>query len=155
MLAGRWQEHLASDRIEPGLAAADEMAISLAEGDSRQRRQTLHLIFTRITLSPNSIHLVVDRQALMHRLGGNLPSRIDGSDDLQPFVIERKIAIKRRGAEARLVIDGPADSEPDTSLISLVARAHYYLGRLCDGSVSSLAEQLSVHRAGISPVSGT
>ena len=154
-LAGWLHEHLTSDRIEPGLAAADEMAKSLAGGDSCQRRQILHLIFKKITLSPNSINLVVDRQALIHRLGGNPSSGIDAADDLQPSVIERKIAIKRRGVEARLVIDGPADNEPDTSLVNLVARAHYYLGRLCDGSVSSiaeLAEALSVHRADISRI---
>lgn len=131
------------------------MARSLAEGDSCQRRQILHLIFKKITLSPNSIDLVVDRQALVHRLDSKLPSRVDTRDDPQPFVIERKIAIKRRGVEARLVIDGPADNEPDLSLVNLVARAHYYLDRLCDRSVLSiaeLAEELSVHRADISRI---
>ena len=155
LLAGWLHEHLTSDRIEPGLAAADEMARSLAEGDSSQRRQILHLIFKKVALSPNGIHLVVDRQALVHRLDGNLLSKIDAADDLQPFVIERKIAIKRRGVETRLIIDGPADNEPDSSLVNLVARARYYLDRLCDGSVSSiaeLAEELSVHRADISRI---
>lgn len=115
LLAGWLHEHLTSDRIEPGLAAADEMARSLAEGDSNQRRQILHLIFKKITLSPTGIHLVVDRQVLVHRLDGKLPSSVDTTDDPQPFVIERKIAIKRRGVETRLIIDGPADNELDSS----------------------------------------
>jgi len=155
LLAGWLHEHLTSDRIELGLAAADEMARSLAEGDSNQRRQILHLIFRKIALSPNGIHLVVDRQALVHRLGSYPSSKIDTRDDPQPFVIEKKIAIKRRGVEMRLIIDGPIDNEPDSSLVNLVARAHYYLDRLCDGSVSSiaeLAEELSVHRADISRI---
>ena len=163
LLAGWLQEYLSSDRIEPCLAAAGEMARSLAEGDSNRRRQILHLIFKKVTLSSNGIHLVVNTQALIHRVGDSVgsiftddsSSRIDATDDPQPFMIERKIAIKRRGVEARLVIDGPADNEQDSSLVNLVARAHYYLARLCDGSVLSIAEpaeELSVHRADISRI---
>ncbi len=163
LLAGWLQEHLAGDRIERGLTAADEIAKSLAESDPCQQRQILHSIFTKIVLSQTSIQFVVERQELVHRLDGSAgdtpiddsPSKIGAVDDPQLLVVERKIAIKRRGVEARLIIDGPADNEPDVSLVNLVARAHYYLGRLCDASVSSiseLAEELAIHRADISRI---
>lgn len=168
---GRVQTHVplvtqaidALDRIDSGaFAALILLAVPVStEGDSNQRRQILHLIVKMIALSPNGIHLVVHRQALVRRLGGsttmddNPSTNTAATDDPQPFVIERKIAIKRRGVEARLVIDGPADNEPDSPLVNLVARAHYYLARLCDGSASSiaeLAEELAIHRADISRI---
>jgi site-specific DNA recombinase len=75
--------------------------------------------------------------------------------DADIVMIDRPMAIKRRGIESRIVINGAAGREPDPMLVDLIARAHHYLNRLTDGSVSSITElatELSVHRADISRI---
>jgi len=166
MLA-RWvQEHAPTHDIERGLNNAAAIAASL-QGDttSAGQGQILRTIFQRITLAQDAIRFVVRKQALVQRLLAatdrnpvdRQPNTTDSpeSPEEDTVVIDRTIAIKRRGVEARIVIDGPAGREPEQSLIDLIGRAHFYLARLCDGSVSSiagLADELAVHRADISRI---
>jgi len=124
-------------------------------------------MFGAIRLSSDRIRFEVRKQALIQRLllaedEGNLDNQAIAEDDVAsddvenpPFLIDRPIAIKRRGVEARIVIPGASGRDPDSSLVDLIARAHLYLDRLTDGSVSSIAElatELSVHRADISRI---
>lgn len=54
----------------------------------------------------------------------------------------------------RIVINGAA-REPEASLVDLIARAHHYLARLTDGSVSSIADlsrEIGVYRSDISRI---
>ncbi|MFC0218035.1 recombinase family protein [Pseudochelatococcus lubricantis] len=155
-----------ADRMEGALSAASAMAATL-EGDavSEPRKKILHELFRKITLSPQKISFEVRKQALVRQLLASMGREpVDCWDQLsqdptpedaaEPCVIDRPVAIKRRGLEARIVINGIA-REPEASLIDLLARAHLYLVRLTDGSVSSiveLARELGVYRADISRV---
>lgn len=160
-LLARWvQEHASADLIEQGLAAAEEMEAALRD-EAEQRRHILATIFQRIVLSPARIRFVVRKQAVVQRLLSDSASAPDrsasgtGCPEDSIFTIDREIAIKRRGVERRIVIYGPVGHEPDAALTELVARAHLYLARLCDGSASSIAElasELGVHRADISRI---
>jgi DNA invertase Pin-like site-specific DNA recombinase len=162
-LLAQWlQETAPTARIEQGLETAGKMATALL-GDSTadQRKRLLRTIFRRITLSSAGMRFIVRRQALVQLLlsgadsasGDQSPSADDAHEE--EFVIDREIAIRRRGVGARVIISGSAAQEPDASLIDLIAKAHLYLARLCDGSVSSivdLAGELSIHRADISRI---
>lgn len=97
------------------------------------------------------------RGPLYHLLSNPAAEDDAASDDVenQLFLIDRPIAIRRRGVEARIVIPGASGRDPDSLLVDLIARAHLYLDRLTDGSGSSIAElatELSVHRADISRI---
>jgi len=166
MLA-RWvQEHAPTHDIERGLNNAAAIAASLQDdATSAGQRQILQTIFLSITLAQDTIRFVVRKQTLVqHLLAATNRKPVDGQasntdsadrPEDETVVIDRAIAIKRRGVEARIVIDGPAGREPEQSLIDLIARAHFYLARLCDGSVTSiagLAHELAVHPADISRI---
>ena len=162
-LAGWLKDHASVTEVERAFTIAEEMATSLQAGlASEQRKNILHAIFQQIVLSAGVIRFVVKKRALVHQLLSGLgrppndqASPMHDGAEVETFVIERRIAIKRRGVEARIIINGAADCEPDPSLVELIAKAHYYLARLCDGSVSSIVElgnELSVHRADISRI---
>jgi hypothetical protein len=159
-----WLEHcIPAGEIERGLTAASDMAQALRDDVSAIRhKQILQTLFERITLSPTGIRFAVRRHALIrHLLSAIGLSAIadEGSPsedlDAEIVMIDRPMAIKRRGIESRIVINGVAGREPAPMLVDLSARAHHYLHRLTDGSVSSIAElatELSVHRADISRI---
>ena len=65
------------------------------------------------------------------------------------------VALKRRGFEGRLIVEGEAlqQRKPDQPLVNLLARAHAFLGALTDGSASNTVEVAAlfgVHRAEVS-----
>lgn len=163
MIAGWLEQCSPTDGIEPTLRAASELAQSLqGSAPFAGRKQILHTIFKSITLSAAGIKFEVRWHALTQRLlrdsratssSQNWHQSIDSEEDA--IVIERPMTIKRRGVEARIVIAGASQRKPDATLVDLIARAHLYLNRLTDGSVSSIAQlanQLHVHRADISRI---
>jgi DNA invertase Pin-like site-specific DNA recombinase len=163
MLAGWLHENTSTSSFERGLAESEELAVTLQNAaDIVGRKQILQTIFKLVTISGTGIRFEVRRHPLMQRLVSDLsPALHDGQtakgkDDKEDIVvIERPMTIKRRGVEARLVIEGALKRKPDPTLVDLIARAHLYLNRLTDGSVSSIADlatELSVHRADISRI---
>jgi site-specific DNA recombinase len=170
LLAGWLQDcAVSADRIEGALSAAARMWVILHEqaSTSGERSSILQTMFRAIRLSPDRLLFEAKNQALVQRLllaedGEVVDDQAAAEDDVafddaesQPLLIDRPIAIKRRGVEARIVISGASGRNPDSSLVDLIARAHLYLDRLTDGSVSSIAElagELTVHRADISRI---
>lgn len=170
VLAGWMQDcPVPADRIEGALSAAVKMAAILQKqvSASEQQKSIMRTMFRAIRLSPDRIRFEMRKQALVQRLlltwdGKAIDDQAEAEDDTasddvedQPLFVDRPIAIKRRGVEARIVIPGASGRDPDSLLVDLIARAHLYLGRLTDGSVSSIAElarELSVHRADISRI---
>lgn len=163
LLAGWLDESSSTSSLERGLVTSSELASVLQNNaDTDGRRQILRMMFKTVTLSATGIKFEVHRRVLIQRLfADSIPALHDieldenaGGDEDQ-FVIERPITMKRRGVEARIVIDGTSQRKPDPTLVDLIARAHLYLNRLTDGSVSSianLAAELGVHRADISRI---
>jgi DNA invertase Pin-like site-specific DNA recombinase len=168
MMAGWLQDYaVPAYRIESALSAASKMATTLQEDAVPElRKQILQMIFGKITLSPDRILFEVRKQALIQNLllsaiGEPVNHLISASEEAEPkgaagetFAIDRPAAIKRRGLETRIVINGAA-REPEASLVDLIARAHLYLARLTDGSVSSIADlsrEIGVYRSDISRI---
>lgn len=163
MLAGWLNESSSAWSLERALVTSSELAVLLQNhADTEGRKQILRTIFNAVTLSATVIRFEVRRDVLMQRLfvdSSSAPhdrerdASFGGDEDI--LVIERPMTIKRRGVEARIVIDGASQRKPDSSLVDLIARAHLYLNRLTDGSVSSIADlatELGVHRADISRI---
>jgi DNA invertase Pin-like site-specific DNA recombinase len=159
-----WLEpHIPAAEIERGLAAASEMVCTSKDhANPKGQKHLLQTLFERITLSPTGIRFAVRRHALVHHLLSAIGSQaiadeaaVDDDSNANIVVIDRPMAIKRRGAETRMVINGAGRREPDTTLVDLIARAHHYLNGLTDNSASSIADlavKLSVHRADISRI---
>lgn len=164
-LLSEWvEEHASAQHIESFLKKNEAMAAELQPvAISARPKQILRTIFQKITVSMDAICFVVRKQALVDRFvsARDASQEEEGLPEIEfpvqeeIIAIDRKIAIKRRGVEARIIIEGDTGREPEPALVALVARAHYFRSRLCDGSVSSIAElarEVSVHRADISRI---
>jgi hypothetical protein len=168
VIAGWLQDHaVPADRVEGALSTASEMATTLQEDAVPEpRKQILQVMFGKIMLSPDRIRFEVRKQALIQRLlssagrepvNHRAPTSKDAEseeDEEQTVVIDRPVSLKRRGLETRIVINGTA-REPEASLVDLIARAHFYLARLTDGSVSSitdLSREIGIYRSDISRI---
>lgn len=149
--------------VMPVLGVARQLCSDAAD-QLQLRNRMLSTAFARIVLSSGSISFEVKPATLIDQLlppGGiehcakEQPIGSRAQSDGATITIHRQLTIKRRGVEARLVIEGASrqDREPDQTLVDLIARAHFYLERLTSGgaeSIAELAEQIGVHRADIS-----
>ena len=132
------------------------------ELNADDQRAILRSVFPRITLSPSRISFQINRQTLLEQLGVEIKPTQDADIEAESdtgstlFTIELPITIKRRGVETRAIIANHVQARlPDATLVDTIARAHFYLARLTDGTVQSiadLAKQCGVHRADISRV---
>jgi DNA invertase Pin-like site-specific DNA recombinase len=152
------QEHLsaelASDTAPSVLEPLFKRAAALAHelqglAPSSQREILLHIL-QRVVITQDSITIVLKAQALGARLG--LPS-IDRNEEIQ---ISYPIAIRRRGAETRLVIENPTEpAKPDGKLVTLVFQAHRWFNELRDrpsSSVHELGNKYGVNSADVSRI---
>ncbi|MEJ6783696.1 recombinase family protein [Aminobacter sp. Piv2-1] len=150
------------DMVPTGLSGASQIVDRLASCQTNvQAKAILHVLFKRITLSATEIRFDIDRAALVRML-------IEGSDhaelaeanstDLCAAAMETicvPIALKRRGVEARLILDpeNARAQQPAAPLVSLIAKAHLYLGMLTERAgitLVEIAEHFRVHPAEIS-----
>lgn len=163
-LAGWIQEHASSDQAQLGLDTADRLIIILADAGSLDRKRTLlRTMFRRVTLEANTMRFTVDVRALVRTLIGSDLSEPSNSSyphadsALSPATIVVPLSLKRRGNEARLIIEsGVAQKRSaDETLVDLIARAHLYLAKLTEGpeiNIGDVASIFGVHRADVSRV---
>lgn len=162
-----WVQRIAStSEIETVLEAARTFYFeNVLRMSPVQKKALIHSVFRRITLGSNTINFQVDPRAvvaaLLDRPAPNMPTgeKVDGlnADKIPLVSIDVPLLIKRRGVEARLVIQNSSLSvrSPDRALIDLVARANLYLTKLTDGtnrSIADVAQLCGVHRADVSRV---
>ncbi len=149
----------ATDR-QAALDAAAILGAQLGSPTSSERRGILAAILSRITLGVDAIRFDVDVSELMRRLvKTDATSAAAASDSEVPVTIETltlPIQIKRRGNEMRMVIDGTDHhADPDPNLVSLIAKAHFYLARLMEDptlNITDLADSLGVDRVDVGRV---
>lgn len=158
-------------RMEAGLAKAKGQP-----GDPQHLRHILRLVFRRIELRPDSIHLLLDRSAIVKWLteddtmlddrehttvAGHRRTRGKASPDREPVdpsglhVIKLPWAVRRRGVERKLVIETAVGSAraPDPALVGMLARTHVCLNALtleegCDRK--QVANRFRVHPEDVS-----
>lgn len=122
-----------------------------------ERAELLAQIFPRITLAPSAINLEVDAAAFVAVVIGTGTSTASKVDSSATIKISLPLLVKRRGNEARIIIEGKSDRScaPDPGLINLVSKAQAYLFALTDGSGLGLAElavKTGTHIADVSRV---
>lgn len=124
----------APDRLRMVLTSASELAARLQDGN------TLRGLLHRVALSPDAMHLEIDRSGLANLLFG-----ADGVEKPSlEGVIEYAVPVRlqRRGVEAKLVMlsqdNGAASINP--KLVTLVSRAHLWSEQMFSGTAGSLNE---------------
>lgn len=156
-LADWVQLYASANSIVPVLEKAKAFDLMRPEID---QKAILRSVFPRISLSPSNISFQIDRKALVELLGVEIKTTLEPGAESDrgstTFTIDLPITIKRRGVETRAIIANHVQARlPDATLVNTIARAHFYLTRLTDGTVQSiadLAKQCGVHRANISRV---
>lgn len=140
----------APQRVAALLPTAAAIGDDLTSETSGQSEALLRQLVWRVTVSPEALSVDVDRKALLKLLSL-------GPDDLLPAAVERieireRITLKRRGVEAKLIVQSEKDGsrEPDSKLLDLLADAHRWLKVLLDEeapSVRALALSNDMDRA--------
>lgn len=128
------------------------------------KRVTLASDRIRYDVDPRQLLSIISNDTQRKRLGGGRRSTIMDQEDLAEarldgptsiVTLERPIAIKRRGVEMKLVLDDPATAKqtPDQTLVEGIAKAHYALRMLTDGSAQSIASVAEAMKMDASDIS--
>jgi hypothetical protein len=120
---------------------AHDLASRLEAGEPRAQRAALQALTHRIELGQGELRLGLDRR----RTNGLLVESDEKSTNhkVSQGVIEltASISLKRRGVEAKLIVENGASGESprhDCNLIGLVAKAHTWLEELKTGGIPSI-----------------
>jgi len=129
---------------------AEKVVEELDADDIARQRDVFQRSIRRIELSASLIKIDLDRSGLAVILGLD-PINL-GQEDI---VLKAPAQLRRRGVEARLVIDGPAEtrSPPDPRLCRLVAKAHLWFRKLETGemaSIRAIARHEGIHECDVS-----
>jgi site-specific DNA recombinase len=124
---------LASDRIRYDVAARQLLSIIL--NDTQRKRR-----------GGGGLSKIMDQEVLAE-------ARLDEPTSI--VTLEQPIAIKRRGVEMKIVLDDPATANqaPDQTLVEGIAKAHYALRMLTDGSAQSIASVAEAMKMDASDIS--
>ncbi len=142
--------------LQYAAAAADDLQAE----QPASRQHLLRSLVHHVTLHAGSIHVAIRRSGLATlspengRDGAEHPnSGVEREEDL--VEITAPIRLKRRGVEAKLVIEaaGYRPTEPDKKLVALVAKAFHYIDDLAEAraaTVRELAQQNNVKESDVS-----
>jgi DNA invertase Pin-like site-specific DNA recombinase len=131
---------LVPGRIESVLRSAAKLAQDLSAQETEQNGERLRALVYRITVSRSAIRIEIRSAALQSLVMGSPNPATDAPADI--ITVEAPIAIKRRGVEAKLILQphGSLNPDPDHRLIRAVARAHVWFTQLAKGEVTSLRD---------------
>jgi len=128
MQARHLQEHLRS---------AKELGESLSKASATSQRAILLELVTRVVVADQKIAIILQRDALLSRLG--IPDDEHQSGSAEKLVIDLSVAFRRRGVETKLIVGeaGSAVTAPDSNLVSLLVQAQQWFAELrADGKLS-------------------
>ncbi|MEP9387761.1 recombinase family protein [Mesorhizobium sp. KR9-304] len=120
-----------------------------------EQAKSLRCLIRTIHVKPGEMVFEIDP----HGVIGEVDSA--GSDQAEqpeqdPVTISVPMTLRRRGAEAKLVLEGHLPSRrPDDGLVEAVAKAHIMQGMLTDGSgrtIADVATDVGVHVADVSRI---
>jgi site-specific DNA recombinase len=135
---------MSNDKIRKILDRANRLAVAL-KGSPREQSRTVRELVEKVLVGDNTIMIRVRRRSLF-----DLDVASSGSED--PIELTERLALKRHGAETKLVLPGLAQqkhrSRCDPVLIKAIARGRAWFGELASGRARSLQELAS--RDGIS-----
>lgn len=157
-LAAWLGDHLQPAELQSALANASQLRTAWSSESHVSRKTILGRLFARIVLQPSWIRFEIDHDGLTAWLADRPMAGNESQPSetgTEPLVVEHPVAIRRRGIETRLILTNGAApySQPDPSLIDLLARAHAYLASLTSQSGRGLSEVAVEHDTSLSEVS--
>ena len=135
-------EVASADMARASLARAQTLAAEVVSLTLSRRREVLFNLLQRIELSTESLGLMIDRKGLSRMVMSQ--GAANSETPSHPYEYLITVNLRRRGVEAKLVLDGPNGGArvPDAKLIELLARAHCWHEQLTRGPVR-LVKQLA------------
>ncbi|MEP9387721.1 recombinase family protein [Mesorhizobium sp. KR9-304] len=122
---------------------------------SPEQAKSLRRLVRAIHVKPGEMVLEIDPRAAIGE-AGNAGSDDAGQPEVDPVTISVPMTLRRRGAEARLVLEGHSlGRKPDDGLVEAIGKAHIMLGMLTDGSgrtFADVANETRVHVADASRI---
>jgi DNA invertase Pin-like site-specific DNA recombinase len=125
----------------------------LKGGDVARRNDILQTSVRRIDLAASSMTIRLDRHGLAKTLGIDTARLANGLDDVVAMAVSTRL--RRRGVEAKLVIDNPgaAPRTRDLRLCRQVAQAHLWFSQLTSqqaSSIRAIARREGLHECDVS-----
>jgi site-specific DNA recombinase len=139
--------------VQTAVTNADDVREALGTSTGEQGRALKRLVQS-ICIRPGEMVFQINPNAALRgdENGVNLPEQ--GVSNL--IAISVPMTLRRRGSEARLILDGPSSSrKPDDGLVEIVATAHVMLSMLTDGSrrtIADVANETGIHVADVSRI---
>ncbi len=140
--------------VQAAIARAGAIRDAL-KSSSPEQRHSLRSLVRAIHIKPGEMVFVIDAHSVISESGGV------GSDQAEqrehdPVTISVPMTLRRRGAEAKLVLEGHSlGRKRDDGLVEAVAKAHVMLGMLTDGSgrtIADVANNVGIHVADASRI---
>jgi site-specific DNA recombinase len=120
-----------------------------------EQAKSLRRLVRAIHVKPGEMVFEIDPRTAIGE-AGTTGSDDAGQPEVDPFAISVPMTLRRRGAEAKLVLEGQSPSrKPDDGLVEALAKAHVMLGMLTDGSARTIAEvanETGTHVADVSRI---
>ena len=149
---GALLEALPTKRRSPDAVSAVFMRASklvkLCDEASSQA-EVISALVRRVTMAQEKVSIEIARNVLVARLLDQRVALTSGPENRGAITLEVPVRFRRRGVEAKLVIQDQshAPSEPDANLVEALARAHSWWGMIARGEASGFggiarAEQL-------------
>jgi hypothetical protein len=123
------------DLISAVLARASKLAAACESGSLANQVEIVAALVRRVTLAQEQVTVEIDRKALAECLLDREPASQLKGEDRRPIEIKVPVSFRRRGVEAKLVIQNQRQSriEPNLSLVRALARAHQWFGSIVRG----------------------
>lgn len=122
---------------------------------SPEQAKSLRRLVRAIHVKPGEMVFEVDPRAAIGE-AGTTGSDDAGQPEVDPVTISVSMTLRRRGAEAKLVLEGQSRSrKPDDGLVEALAKAHVMLAMLTHGSARTIAEvanETGIHVADVSRI---
>ena len=140
-------QQINADEISKAIDAASAKVGDLKRA-GKPARQILHQIASRIEVSTQCLTIQVSCRGLATALG------ISAIQNSSEYGLDIPVSFKRRGIETKMLIGELGSGETDQNLVSTIAQARAWLGRLNpEGlTISQLAEELEIDDGEISRV---
>ncbi|MBX3584405.1 MAG: recombinase family protein [Rhizobiaceae bacterium] len=120
---------------------------------SPEQAKSLRRLVRAVHVKPGELVFEIDPRAAIGEAGNTDDA---SQPEVDPVTISVPMTLRRRGAEAKLVLEGQSASrKPDDGLVEALAKAHMMLGMLTDGSartIADVANETGIHVADVSRI---
>jgi len=120
-----------------------------------EQAKSLRCVVRAIRVKPGEMVFEIDPHAVIGEVDSAGSDRAEQRQH-DSVTISVPMTLRRRGAEAKLVLEGQSPSrKPDDGLVEALVRAHVLLGMLTDGSgrtIAEVANETGIHVADVSRI---